>query len=212
MSAPNLSLYNIRTELLELLRYREEIASDPDMTPQEMQTSLEICDDRIREYVTGEIAKVDGIAAYFRECDARQEALRAEAKRILAQADIWEQRGKRLNQITLRVMQQTGATHLEGATSTFKVRKNPPSLDVAQPELVPAPYQRRQVTLTTALWDRLLAHLFATPKGATLFVELQECKISEPEAMKDAIKKELKAGVGVPGCRMREDSVRLVVE
>lgn len=220
MSAPNLSLYKIETELLDLMRFRESVADDPDMTPDEITASLEAIDRQITEYVTREVAKVDGIAAYLRECHARHDVLKAEAQRLQLQADAWAERGERLYAVTLQVMQQTGATLLEGANSTFKVRKNPPSVDVAQPELVPPAYQRQTVTLTVALWRRVLSHLFSNPRqplsggheDVSLFIELNECKISNPEPMKDAIKAELKAGVGVPGCRLVDDKVRLVLE
>lgn len=208
----NLSLYKIETELLDLMRFREDVAQDTDLTPQEQTASLEAIDKQITEYVHREVAKVDGIAAYLRECETRAAVLKAEAMRIKAQADAWTARHDRLEAVTLRVMQQTGATLLEGANSTFKVRKNPPSVDVAQPELVPTPYQRLTVKLNRGLWERVLAHLMMSEKGAPLFHELIEINVGNPEPMKDAIKSELRAGVGVPGCRLREDSVRLVVE
>lgn len=211
-SEANLSLYQIEAELLDLMRFRESVATDTEMTPQEQTASLEAIDKQITEYVHREVAKVDGIAAYLRECQTRAEVLMKEAQRIQLQADAWEARGERLEAVTLRVMQQTGATQLDGATSTFKVRKNPPSLDVAQPELVPAAYNRVTVTMTEDLLARLMQHLFGTPKGAPLFADLQACKQSNPEPMKDAIKSELKQGVGVPGCTLITDKVRLIVE
>jgi hypothetical protein len=211
-SSPSLSLYQIEAELVQLVRYREEVASDTEITPQEQQASLDAIDKQITAYVHREVAKVDGIAAYLRECETRAKVLRAEAQRLREQSDAWEDRGNRVEAVTLRVMQQTGATLLEGTNSTFKVKKNPPSVDVAQPELVPAPYLRVAVTMSEDLFARITSHLFGTDKGATLFAELIECKRSNPEPMKDAIKAELKQGVGVPGCRLKEDSVRLVVE
>ena len=213
MSAPNLSLYKIETELLDLMRFRESVADDPDMTPDEITASLEAIDRQITEYVTREVAKVDGIAAYLRECHARHDVLKAEAQRLQLQADAWAERGERLYAVTLQVMQQTGATLLEGANSTFKVRKNPPSVDPnIQMDILPTPYQRLTVKLNRSLWERVLAYLMTNEKGAPLFRELIEINVGNPEPMKDAIKSELRAGVGVPGCRLREDSVRLVVE
>lgn len=207
----NLSLYKIKTELLDLMRFRESVAGDTEMTPEEIKASLEAIDNQITEYVHREVAKVDGIAAYLRECETREEVIKKEISRLRNQADAWAQRGLRLRDVTLRVMQQTGATHLEGANSVFKVRKNPPSVDVAQPLLVPEPYLRKTVTMTAYLYSRIARCLF---DGADpgLFAEFAECKQTATEPMKDAIKAELKAGVGVPGCRLREDSVRLVVE
>ena len=211
-SVVNLSLYQIEHELLDLMRFREDVAQDADMTPEEAKASLKAIDNQITEYVHREIVKVDGIAAYLRECDARSAVLKEEAARIYAQAQVWSRRRNQLYEITLRVMQQTGATQLDGANSTVKVKKNPPSVDVAQPELVPAAYNRWQVTMNGDLFSRLMAHLMGTPKGSPLYIELQGCEWKQIGHMKDAIKQELKAGVGVPGCRLVDDKVRLVVE
>jgi hypothetical protein len=212
MSAPNLSLYNIKAELLELLRFREEIAAAVDMTPEEIKASIEATDDRIREYVGREVEKVDGIAAYLRECDAHAAALKEEAKRINERAKAWEARGARLESVTLGVMLKLGATELEGANSTCKVRKNPASLDVANPNNLPPEYRRVKVTLTAALWERALGVLMGSEKGAPVFQELIGCNVSPAEAMMPEIKAELKNGGSVIGCRLIDDKVRLVVE
>jgi hypothetical protein len=207
----SLSLYQIEAELIQLMRFREDVQQDTDITPQEQQASLDAIDKQITEYVHREVVKVDGIAAYLRECEARAAVLKAEAARIKAQADAWAARGERLEAVTLRVMQQTGATLLEGSNSTFKVKKNPPGVDPnIQMDIVPPAYLRSTLTLNRDLWSRLLSHLFGTEKGCALFSELQQCKITDPEPMKDAIKSELKQAcpkchgtkhliVGVPG-------------
>jgi Siphovirus Gp157 len=207
----NLSLYQIETELLDLMRYRESVAEDAELTPQDQKASLEAIDKQIAEYVMREIAKVDGIAAYLRECETRASVLRLESERIADQADAWMERHDRIEAITLRVMQQTGATLLEGRTSTFKVRKNPPSVEVAQPDLVPLDYRRITVTMTAGLWSRLISVL-VSERGAPVLADLLACKKTNDEPVKTEIGKELKQGVGVPGCRLVDDKVRLVVE
>lgn len=213
MTSPsNLSLYSIEIELLDLLRYREDVASDPDMSPQEIEASLEAVDNQIREYVSREVKKVDGIAAYLRECETRAEALKAEAKRIAERAKTWGDRHERLKAVTVRVMQQVGVTRLEGAQNTFKLKKNPASVDVAQPNLVPLPYLRRQITMSENLYQRVLDYLRQTAKGYPLSAELFECRSTTPEPMKSEIGKELKAGVAVPGCKLIDDKLRLEIE
>jgi hypothetical protein len=212
MSTPNLSLYGIKTELLELLRYREEIAGSADMTPAEIKESLEVVDDRIREYVGREVAKVDGIAAYLRECEARAEVLKMEAQRIMNQSRSWTERGARIETVTLGVMLKLGATELDGATSTFKVKKNPPSLEVANVNELHPRYRRIKVTMTAELWERALGVLMKDERGAPVFQELIGCNVSAPEAMMAEIKAELKADGAVIGCKLIDDKFRLVVE
>ena len=208
--SPNLSLYSIETELLDLLRYREAIAADTEMLPSDIALSLEAADAQISAYVERHVRKDDGIAAYFRECETRAEELKAEAQRMRLMAAMWEQRHDRLEAITLNVMQLTGATLLEGAHSVFKIRKNPPSVEVTQVNDVPREYLRLGVKMTVALWTRLMLHLKQTDAG--IAAELLQNAPSEPEPMKDAIKCELKAGVPVAGCKLIEDKKRLVVE
>ena len=207
-SSPSLSLFQIDTELLDLQRYREEIAADTEMQPSDIALSLEAIDAQIQAYVERHVRKVDGIAAYLRECETRAIVLKAEAKRMQALAAMWDARGERLEAVTIAVMQATGAQQLEGAHSMFKIRKNPPSVEVTEPESVPREYLRLGVKMTVALWSRLMLHLKQTDAG--MAAELPAP--SEPEPMKDAIKRELKAGVAVAGCKLIEDKVRLVVE
>jgi len=211
-SEQNLSLYRIETELLDLMRFRESVAEDAEMTPDEQKASLDAIDNQITIYVTREVAKVDGIAAYLRECKTRAAVLNAEAMRILDQATAWAARGDRLQAVTLRVMQQTGATQLDGANSTFKVKKNPPSVDVAQPELVPPEYVKFSITMTLALSKRLVEHLRKSEEGGRILGEFELTKRTATEPIKSQIASELKAGVGVPGCRLVDDKVRLVGE
>jgi Siphovirus Gp157 len=208
----NLSLYQIKTELLDLMRYRESISQDSEPTAEEWAASLEAVDKQIAEYAMREVGKVDGIAGYLRECWTRAKVLKDEATRISDQSDMWTLRGEYLEAITLRVMLQTGATLLEGRTSTFKIRKNPPSVEVAQPELVPKSYMRSRVSISQDLWDRLMEHLMRTDHGGVLLAELTLADRSDAAPMKEQIRYELKAGVSVPGCRLVDDKVRLVVE
>lgn len=201
MSSANLSLYQIETELLDLLRFREDTVTDADMTPAEQAETLATVDRQIEEYIKREVKKADGIASYLRECETRAEALKAEAKRLKERADAWEQRHDRIKSGVLRVMQLMGFKKIEGQQSTLAIRKNPASVDIRQPELVPEVYQRVTVTLNASLWNQLCA---ANPGLATATVNR--------EPSKSAIKEALKRGDGVPGCELREGSVRLEVE
>jgi Siphovirus Gp157 len=207
MTAPVIS--QAGKELFALLQFRDDVKRDADMTPQEQAESLEAIEGQIRDYLQ---RAAEDAGVVMRRYESFAEADRKEAKYYRDRAEAWDTQVAWLKGEVLAVMEMIGAKKIEGPHSTLKVVKNPPSVDVAQRELVPAAYQRRTVTVTGELWDRLLSHLFGTPKGSPLFVELQECKITDPEPMKDAIKKELKAGVSVPGCRLIDDKVRLEVE
>ena len=201
---PNLTLYGIETQLLELLNFRESIESDPDMTPQEQQESLKACDESIQLYVTAEVKKCDGIANYLREFEARAAAEAEEIERLKLRKQMWERRRQSLSDMVIAIMQQTGATRLDGRHNVLNLRKNPPSADVAQPDMVPLNMQRRTVTMTEQIYQTLLNG----PMGTLLLTA--HAKDAEP--MKLEILKRLKEGDGVPGCRLRTDGVRLEVK
>ena len=137
---------------------------------------------------------------------------RTEAKRLIDAARLWEEQQRYVENILLQLMQRAGKKRIEGPMVTLALKNNPPSCEVVQPDLVPEPYLRTTVTLSVDLLNRLLSHLMATEKGAPLFQELMPCKQSAPEAVKSEILKELKGGVSVPGCRLKDDSVRLEIK
>lgn len=214
MISPRLSLYNIEAELSQLYAFREETASDADMTPQEQTASVRAIDLQIDEYVSRELTKADGIAANLGEFGIRAETCRAKAKHETERAKMWEARIEHLEAATLRALlsRPDGKRRIETASATLKIAKNPPSVEVYDKGQIPKPYLRRQVTLNADLYDRIAAHLMGSATGAPLFSELLDAKTTEPEPMRSEIGKELKAGVAVAGCKLIDDRVRLVVE
>src|SRR5574340_316924 len=146
MSETNLSLYRIETELLELLQFREDTALDRSITPAEREETLKAADQRIAEYVARELTKADNIAAFLRECDRRADLEDEEIARLQARKRKWQAWHDRLEECTIRAMQIAGKKEIDGAHNTLKLRKNPASVDVMQPDLVPASYQRLNVT------------------------------------------------------------------
>lgn len=201
---PNLTLYGIETELMQLIAYRDAVLEDPELTPEEQKESLVAIDESILEYVKAEVKKVDGIAYYLREFETRAAAVEAEMARLKHQRDMWHSRGENLKQLCIQVMQTTGNRRLEGRLSTLSLRKCPASVEVAQPELVPADFQRVRVTMSKSMWDAIVETL-----GSELAMET--CKASEAEPMKSEIKAVLQAGAGVPGCTLVTDKDTLVV-
>lgn len=209
---PNLTLYGIETQLLELLNFRESIESDPDMTSQEQAESLKACDESIAEYIRAEVKKCDGIARYLREFKVRADALEAEAARCSLMADEWKKRRKSLESMVIDILRAVPGQRIDGRHSVLKLAKNPPSVEVAQPDMVPLEYMRQTVTISSALGLRLINALQLRKETASLAIELAECKTSASEPMKSKIGEELKVGGSVPGCRLRTDGVRLEVK
>lgn len=215
MTTPNLTLYGIETQMLELMSYRDEVATDPDIMPAEQAETLKAIDLQIAEYVKAEVQKVDGVAAMLREFDARAQALKEESQRVYDRAIAWQRRHDTLEVLVKGVLSllPEGKRKLEGKVSTLALRKSPASVEVPQPELLPAEYQRVKVTMTVGMWQRLKFALFHQTGDITaIAVELMDCKVSEPEPMKPEIAAELKAKRGVPGARLVEDKCWLKVD
>lgn len=208
---PNLTLYGIETQLLELLNFREAIESDLDMTPQEQAESLKACDESIAEYIRAEVKKCDGIAMYLREFAARAQAETDEIERLKRRKRMWDKRYESLEAMVIDIMQATKQTRIDGRHSVLQLKKNPPSVEVAQPELVPVELTRSAVTLSLAEWAEInqVVDLHDEDLGNALTKAVERSK-SEP--MKTEIAKRLKEGDGVPGCRLRTDGVRLEVK
>jgi hypothetical protein len=208
-----LSLYKIDFELLTLLHLREDLAADPEMTPEEIKASTEAIDDQIAVYLPQALAnRSDEVANIIRQFEAMDEADAKEMARIRERRQQRTEAREYLERRVLDLMTRADTKRIDGQHVTLFRKKNPASVDVAQPELLPSEYRRFKITMTQALYDRLVQHLFGTEKGAPLFVELNECATSLQEPMLTKIKEELKAGVGVPGCRLREDSQRLEIK
>ena len=217
MTTPNLTLYGIETQILELMSYRDEVALDPDITPADQAETLKAIDLQIAEYVKAEVQKVDGVAAMLREFEKRAETLKDEAKRINNRAIAWQRRHDSVEELVKGVLSllPEGKRKIEGKTSTLALRKSPASVEVPQPELLPAEYQRVKVTMTVYLWNRvkdMLFNLRGNDSVVAVAMDLLDCKASEPEPMKPEIAAELKAKRGVPGARLVEDKCWLKVD
>lgn len=211
-TAPNLSLYGIPLELIELLQFREEVEASADMTPQEIAESLKAVDAQIEAYVATELDKADAIAANLREFAMRAATCKAEIEACRRRQALWEAREERLEAVTLRAMQLAKRPRIETARTTLKIAKNPASVEITDAGQIPKPYLKQTVTINADLYDRLRSFLMTSEAGAPLFAQLMEADVSLPEPMKPKIKAELKAGVSVPGARLIDDKVRLVVE
>jgi hypothetical protein len=181
------------------------------MTPQEQQESLKACDESIAEYIRAEVKKCDGIARYLREFETRAATLKEEAARCTAMAKNWQKRYDSLEAMVIDIMQATKQNRIDGRHSVLQLKKNPPSVEVAQPNLLPAELMRTSVTMTPVLRDKIFLALISAGE-TSLSSAFTDCTCTTPEPRKNEIAKRLKEGDGVPGCRLRTDGVRLEVK
>ena len=219
---PRMTLFGIETTLFDLLAEREQANNMNRAAPtDEWVTDV---DARIETYIKAELRKVDGIAKMLKEFEARALAAKEEAQRISRIADLWEARRERLKAITTETMIATGKTELHGAVETLSLRKCPPSVEIAQPELVPGEYLRVELSMTMDIFRLIESALAqgwkdsfptrATPADGSVLAEFRASSnpARPPREMKREIATALKGGGGVPGCRLVEDKLTLVVK
>lgn len=219
MTAPNLTLMQIETELLELCQLRDELAAEVQVSEEgaaERNAALEAVDAQIEAYVQREVQKADNIAGFLRECKGRAAALKAEEERLRAKRKRWEENEQRVKDRVAEVLamqvdpQAIAAAHqnqvlkrVNGRTSELKLCKSPGSVEVTDMSLLPDQYKSVTVTLPLSRWEDVLDALLDAGKDAAW-----SGVAPEPQPDKRAIAAALKAGP-VPGARLVEDSVHL---
>lgn len=218
MSAPSLTLYAIESQLLELMDLRDEIAAEVIVTAEgeaDRAEQLAAVDLAITEYVNREVLKVDNLCGFLRECSVRAKIAKEEAARIAAKAKAWDARADRVKQSAAEAMaltldlsvitkapQNTVLKRMNGRTSELKLCKSPASVaEDIDKSLLPAEYQRIQITIPCEDFEPLLDALRAAGRDITLD--------ASTVVLRREIGAALKAGKVVPGAKLIEDSVHV---
>ena len=213
-----LTLYDIETELLELLELRDEVAAEVRVTESDKKDQvwqLHVIDQQIAEYVKRECVKVDSIAGLLRECKARTEAAKKEEERLRARRKLREEQERRLKecisdtlamtldpQVIAAASQNQVLKRLNGQNSELKLCKSPASVQVTDETLVPSDMKRVTASMSREAWDLLIGpHL----TNRELLAQITD----STEIDKRAIAAALKQGDPVPGARLIEDSVHV---
>lgn len=193
--AISMPLYKILDELMELVALAEE----PELAPDEREAVA----NRVAEYISAEVVgrKVDGIAFTLRECLRRAEIATAEAKRIAARAQAWENRAERIKASTLRAMRAHNIRVLESPTNRLRAQKNggKEPLDVYAPDEVPDDLKRFTVTLTGEQYARLRA-LVVEAEEVDFGILLEVLRDARGEPDTDRIRAELGMREVCPEC------------
>jgi hypothetical protein len=228
----SLTLYDINTELLELIEARdelaEEIAPDP-VSAKRKAEELEQLSQAIAVYIAGQIQKVDNIAGFVAECTTRSTVLQLEADRYYERAKRWQSRAEAVKKATadalallvpieeiIAAKQNQVLKRLRGRTVEMKLCKS--SAGVAENidlSLLPDELQRVEIVVTkdelhwikAALQDAFDSCYDPSGTLSRLIAELNAIDTFEP--MKGEIAKKLKAGEPVAGASLKLDSVHV---
>lgn len=164
-----LSLYEIESQLADLVVFREEAAAEHAAAPEgslerrEKQDALAAIDNAIREYLQAELRKVDGVRSFWRHAELMRDAARAEAAAQTARAEVWGARLDRLKTMCQLVMEAmpwpAGKTKkLEGRTGSLILKGNGgrQAVEITNEALIPDEYKRLRVTMSPRDLDLIL--------------------------------------------------------
>ena len=130
----SLNLYDIATEY----RLLADKLMDADLDEQTKLDTLEA--------IGGDLeVKIKNIGYLIRQLDAESEMAKAEAKRISNMAATRANASKRLNEWLLTGMLAAGKEEVITPAFTVKLKRNPPSVIITNPELVPNEYIRIKI-------------------------------------------------------------------
>lgn len=185
------NLFDIEQSLAMLMNDRDEV-TDP--------AEVEAVEAAIREYITLEIRKVDGIRAYVRCAETMAAAAKEEAARATAIAEAWQRRASRIKEYSLAVMTQNGIKRLDGKAGYLIVKGNGGLAPLrVQDDVLPDEY--RDITLTIPL--SIVREL---PDGVRMSMRTKSI-----EPANGRIREALKIGP-VPGASLEERGVHIEVK
>lgn len=207
-TSPDLTLFRMERELLELLQLRDDVAEEicvDIVSAAAREESLQAIDNQIVTYVQRlAVTKADSFIMAVRELAQREETLDHEITRLTNLRDYQRTRLATLKSLAANtlaatlepaaIVQATQGTVLKrvrGQVGQLKLHKSPVSVDVVTPALLPAAYQQVTLTMPLDVYELL-------PNSVDIAVQEGVIKRSEPQPRKGAIKEEL---LKVEDCR-----------
>jgi hypothetical protein len=187
----SLSLYNIETELAQLIDAREQAEAES-----EPPETLAVIDQQIQAYFVAEVRKVDGIARYIHNCKAQAAAARAEGDRLYRWGARWESRLERVKAATIYAMGAVGLKKIESAENRLRLQKNPASVDVYDVKALPDEFLNATVRMSMSRWKQIVEAARDQPE---LFPWLSDTVVNT-DVDKRAVAAALKARVPCPHC------------
>lgn len=213
--ARSLTLYEIKSELAELIAVQEQAEDCLKDAPlydrlteddkKELQAELDRCNEAIRLYLHEERHKTDNIIRYIAEQEASAEAARSEALRLTRVADVRDNRAKRVKDMCLGIMLAFGEKRLEGRLGSLIVKGNGgvQALDVTDVDSVPNPLCDYQGYIEGSLW---LAIRGACPWIDELLDSVRMTRVVNQSRVRKAL-----AAAAVQGVELKPRGVHLEI-
>lgn len=200
----NCTLYDLEDNLQALVN-SIDLAEEP--------SSREAILEEIGQALRKTREKRDAVVAFLRHCELQQEFADAEIARIEKRKAFI---GRVQHELELRATgvieefaapDRRGIKRLEGNCSSMRIQKNPDSVLVVDPNLVPPALKAAVVTMPAHVWEALLNCL--DPEDRKVFEPLIGKLEFKPD--KKAIGAELKNGTEIPGADLAFGNWRLVL-
>ena len=198
------TLYELEDQLQALVN-SIDLAEEP--------SSREPIFEQIEESLRRTKQKRDTVARFLAHCEAQQRFADEEIARIQARKAFIARVQDELETRVIRLIEQfappdrKGIKRLDGNCSAMRIQKNPDSVVVTDPNLVPPGLKTAVVSMPAYVWEALLECLtLEDRKEFELLIQKLEYK---PD--KRAIGAELKNGTEIPGADLAFGDWRLVL-
>ena len=196
-----LSLYALNEELIALMDTVEMVP------PEQEQDFLE----RFAQTAAATAEKVDSTNHFMAFMDSQIGLSKTERTRLQEREDACQRILDRLDRYLTQIIKSRGQDakgkwhKLEGRVTSFGLKKCPSSVEITDPEQVPAEHKSVTLTLPLPLYDKLLDSLDLDFAGE-IADAVKKAKI---DVSKTSVKDALKDGE-VPGAVLRDDKYKLV--
>ena len=219
--ALELSLYALESQLSELIEMREqtceslklaESEGDLPQTIERLNDEVTAIDNAIREYITAEIRKVDGIRAFWRHCDLMAAAAKEEAEIQAARSKAWRSRLDRLKQTVQLVMETLPfpagkPRKLEGRTGALLLKGNGgrPAVEISDESLIPDELQVVTVQMPWSVWKLTVSRCEGEVLSALTSCGLKESRATSLSLIAEQLSRNCEHCDGAPAVGTKDE-------
>lgn len=125
-----MTLYELTNEYKRLYDMAEEM----DLSPYDLKDTLDGMDEQLSE-------KADGYGKVIRQMESDSDAIDAEIKRLQGRKKTIKSNINRMKSFLKIAMDEAGKKEICGELFKFKIRKNPPKLEIPNESLVPKEFR-----------------------------------------------------------------------
>lgn len=123
------TIFEIKNEYMQLL----DMIDDPEIDAQTLADTMEAIEGELEE-------KADNYARVIADASALSDGLKAQIDRLTERKRAIENNTKRMKEALQDAMQSTGKTNFKTQLFSFRIQKNPPSVNITEGAKLPEKY------------------------------------------------------------------------